>query len=145
MSEKSKKSLKIYGILFLLMGVYDLIGLLLNYLQGEFSFNTVLAAANGSKSLAALCIAVVVVIFLVFTGIKFLIAANVFAQTKESNRPPLKRKLITILLVIQIISTLYMFSGAASFSGKYSDIFINIASIVIMILFLKNADKLTDR
>lgn len=130
----SKKDLRVFGYLYLIMAAIDLAGLAAFFIKGDLDPQTV-AEAAGNFALALAAILFVIAIILFFTLLKLFVGLDILHFADGKKAAP-NVKMAVILLVIHVISLKSKSAGTMELISKPADTAIAVAEAVVMVLYL---------
>ena len=108
MLEKSKKNLKIFGQLFVFLGIYDIVWPIISYFLGKYNINDIATQANVSQDAVKIALIVLAIIIIIFAIIKILIGLGSIDKANGKENANIHTGLCKLILVLNIIALIIL-------------------------------------
>lgn len=140
--ENSKKTLKIYGILFIFLAILDVGMFALNYFLGDFkekwNMNVVGISENTIQGVTIAFVLVILIIAL----IKLFLGIRGIQQSNGTYKGKSHITIAKIVIVMSIISVIASIPGFKLETSVIINLLGNIVTISILFDYIKNSKKL---
>lgn len=140
--ENSKKNLKIYGILFIFLAIWDVFTLIVNYFLGDYkeiwniSVEGVSANIIQGVTIAILLVIVIIVLIKLFLGVRAIQQSN--GTYKGKSHITIAR----IAMVISIILVIAAIPGLKLETSVIMNFLDDIVTVSILFDYIRNSKKL---
>jgi energy-coupling factor transporter transmembrane protein EcfT len=144
MLENEKKNLKIFGGVFIFLGIWDIVWPIISYFLGKYNFADMATQANVSEEVIKVALIVIAIVVVIFAIIKILIGVGSInkAEGKENaNMHPGLCKLIMVLNIIALIALVPSLFTATADIYSVCDSLATVLMIAEMLKYNKELSK----
>lgn len=136
MDENAKKILKIYSVLFIFLAIWDIVTLVLNYVNEKDELGALVSSGAASQSIVTGSMIALIAVTAVFSLLKLLVGLKGLRFVGGGSAKGLGG-LLRFLLIVEIIVLVILLLGSLSGTANWSPILNSLVSVSILVDFSK--------
>lgn len=144
MEQNEERNIKIYGTLFIILGIWDFIQLALSYFSGTFDIESISSQSGTSIEMAKAVVVIIAIITILIALVKIFIGYRGVTFQKEKGLSKGFTKFITFILVILVIGLVLSIMGYVGKTVEFGSLLDDLISVTIVGGFLHSIKKVNE-